>query len=87
MDQFKNADRWFDWETGKPHVSDMVVFRRTFQERKTPFCSENYHPDAMTSPLVHFGNAGLREDLRHANRYKAIEDFRKRRNDYNGKRQ
>ena len=72
---FPNAPIWVMSHMGRPHVSDMILYQRCFAGQFTGHCVDCCYPNALKSPLVHFGNNCVPENWRFDKRYHAVDDF------------
>lgn len=82
IQQFKTADRSIRYESGKPHLSDMNLFRDWFQGPRIPYGCLATDQEELTCKLVHFTNGLLPEYHRFNERWKAMDDLSERRDQH-----
>ena len=82
IDNFSKARFWINPVNGVDHVSDMIAFHRCYGGIFSGHCCDSCYPDAMTFPLVHFGNSSVPREWAFNKRYLAIDDLSKRRRKY-----
>lgn len=79
---FDRAHEFIETYKGKPHLSDMHLFRTFYKGKATAQMWDCCYPFAMESPLVHFGNACVKHAHQGRNRHLAIDEFTQKRKEF-----